>query len=233
MGRCRSNELVTPDDDLIGIPGQRIADSGLIGKTVEVIDQVLQVSGIRQQADDFHRRRRLLRRADVRTHQAFEDDERLFATSQFVINLTKQRAGFRPEFRVHRSDLERLDRTLLFFRRPLQHRRATDAEVAAAGILALWKTLQTLGKCRLRFGRALAKQVPEADVEIQQLQRRVLVRAECHEQLLDLRDRPEIFLGGEGRLRLAEKPVQSGRSYRRRGRGRWCLGLDLRSGKKS
>ena len=228
----RSHQLVATHDHLISIPSNGVAHSGLVAQALQIEDEVFDFAGIGEQSEDLHCGGGLLGRADIRTHQALENGERFVALAEVRINLAEPEARFRAEFRILRCELERLDGALLFLRRALIDAGAADAEVAAAGIFALGKSFQTVSERGLGFDRLGCQQISQTQIEVEQLQRRILVITQRFEQLLDLGNRRGIILRHKSGFRFAEKSVQRRRWHvSRRGGGyrRRCLGFQAGS----
>ena len=226
-----ADELIPTDDHLVRIPRHGITDSGLAQQAVEVADQILQFPGVGEQSDDLHRRRRLLRGANVGTHQAFKNHQGFVGAPEIGVDPTQPETRLGPELRVLCGDLQRVNGPLLFLRGVLHDGRPADAEIAAAGIFTLRKFLETLGKRLLGLRVFLAQQVAESEVELEQFQRRVLGRPQILQQLLDLRDGTVVVLRSERGFRFREHAVErAGGDDSSRGSGwdiGWRVGLGL------
>ena len=161
------HQFITANDHLVRIPSQRIADSRLVDKAVQIEHQVLQLAAVRKQPDDLNRRCRLLRRANIRTHQTAENGQRLLLFSKIDVNFTQPKAGLRPEHRVQRGDFQSFNRLLLFLRCSLKNPRTADSKLAATRKLAFGKSFQIVEERLLRFRRFVTQQITETNVEIQ------------------------------------------------------------------
>ena len=152
-------QLVAPHDHLVGVPSEGIADAGLVAQPIKIHDQILQLTGVSKQRDDFNRSGGLLRRANVRTHQTLKNRQRLVSLAEIRVDLAQPKTGLRAELGVLRGSLERLDGPQFRLRRVLINASPSNPKVAATGVLALGITLQAIQKTGLGFRCLFTEQI--------------------------------------------------------------------------